>query len=149
MNVTLSDWEKNGWVARHKTSSREIQDLFRIADRDLADCKTRSISADWRLNIAYNAGLQMAKAALAACGYRASREAHHYRVVQSLALTVGLGEDLIRQFNQFRKKRNISDYETAGMVSDQEVTAMIELATALRKKIREWFSVQHPKLFSE
>lgn len=149
MSVTLRDWEKSGWITRHKTSSQEIQDLFRIADRDLADCMVPGISADWRLNIAYNAGLQLAKAALAACGYRASREAHHYRVVQSLALTVGLGEDLIGQFNQFRKKRNISDYETAGRVSDHEVEAMIELSTILRQKIRDWFSKQYPKLLSE
>jgi hypothetical protein len=110
------------------------------------DCGIQGVSADWRLNIAYNAGLQLAKAALAACGYRASREAHHYRAVQSLALTIGLGDDLIRQFNQFRKKRNISDYETAGMVSDQEVKAMTELAILLRRKILEWFSKQHPEL---
>jgi hypothetical protein len=45
------------------------------------------ISEDWKLNIAYNAALQAATAALAAAGYRAAREQHHYRTIQSLALT--------------------------------------------------------------
>jgi len=39
------------------------------------------------VNIAYNAALQAAAAALAAAGYRASREQHHYRVIQSLRQT--------------------------------------------------------------
>jgi hypothetical protein len=47
------------------------------------------LSPDWRLNIAYNAALQAATAALAAAGYRASREAHHCRAIQSLAFTIG------------------------------------------------------------
>jgi len=37
------------------------------------------------MNIVYNAALQAA--ALAAAGYRASREQHHYRVIQSLRQT--------------------------------------------------------------
>lgn len=47
------------------------------------------MSPDWKLNIAYNAALQAATAALAASGYRAAREQHHYRTIQSLAHTLG------------------------------------------------------------
>ena len=59
----------------------EIRELFAVADRDLADCEHPGLSADRRRNISYNAAQQLAKAALAAAGYRAAREAHHYRVV--------------------------------------------------------------------
>ncbi len=41
------------------------------------------------MSIAYNAALQTATAALAAAGYRATRDSHHYRVIQSLAFTIG------------------------------------------------------------
>jgi hypothetical protein len=85
--VTLSDWARNGWLLPHRTSPREIADLLAIVDRDLADSQASGLSADWRLNIAYNAALQAATAALAASGYRASRDQHHYRVIQSLELT--------------------------------------------------------------
>jgi len=40
--------------------------------------------------IAYNAALQAATAALAAAGYRATRDQHHDRVIQSLRETVGV-----------------------------------------------------------
>ncbi len=58
----------------HQTSPREIADLFGVADRDLRDCQVRGLSADWRLNIAYNAALQIATVALAAAGYRAAKD---------------------------------------------------------------------------
>ncbi|HEY2250183.1 MAG TPA: hypothetical protein VGH74_03940, partial [Planctomycetaceae bacterium] len=81
-----------------------------MADRDLHDCTAKGLSDDWRLAIAYNAALQCATAALAASGYRASREAHHFRIVQSLSLTLGIENELVSQLDAFRKKRNISDY---------------------------------------
>ncbi|HEY3125274.1 MAG TPA: hypothetical protein VGK70_14585 [Thermoanaerobaculia bacterium] len=70
--MTLSDWARNGWLLSHRTSPREIGDLLGIVDRDLADSQASGLSADWRLNIAYNAALQAATAALPASGYRAS-----------------------------------------------------------------------------
>jgi hypothetical protein len=65
----------------------QVADLLALVERDLADSQTSGLSADWRLNIAYNAALQAATAALAASGYRASRDQHHYRVIRSLELT--------------------------------------------------------------
>lgn len=87
--MSLKDWLRNGRLVEPKTSPAEIADLLEIANRDLADCRVQGLSADWRLNIGYNAAFQAVPAALAACGYRASRDAHHYRVIQSLALNIG------------------------------------------------------------
>jgi hypothetical protein len=55
-----------------------------------------------------NAALQSATAALAAAGYRASHEAHHHRVIQSLAFAIGAPRELIQRFDAFRKKRSMS-----------------------------------------
>ena len=98
------------------------------------------------MNIAYNAALQTAVAALAALGYRAGRENKHYRVIQSLAFSIGLASDLVLLFDQFRKKRNISDYERAGMVSDQEADEMYALAKNLYEQIQVWLKTEHPDL---
>jgi HEPN domain-containing protein len=143
--MSLKDWSRNGWLVEHKTSPAEIAELLEIAKRDLADCNVEGLSADWKLNIAYNAALQATTAALAACGYRASRDAHHYRVIQSLALTVGADPSLVRQFDAFRKKRNISGYDRAGMVSDQEATEMISLAERIREYVQMWLQSCHPE----
>ena len=144
--MSLKNWARNGWLTEHKTSSQEISDLLRVADRDLADCQAEGLSPDWHLNIAYNAALQLATAALAASGYRSSREAHHYRIIQSLELTIRIDKGLIQRLDQFRKKRNISDYERAGLVSEQEAGEMEILARDLRKKVGEWLKTNHPHL---
>jgi hypothetical protein len=93
--VTLNDWERNGWLQAHRTTPEEVADLLALVERDLADSRTSGLSADWRMNIAYNAALQAATAALAASGYRASRDQHHYRVIQSLELTIGADRKIV------------------------------------------------------
>ncbi len=147
--MSLQNWLNNGWLTEHRTSLQEIADLLAVAKRDISDCKTSGLSPDWQLNIAYNAALQTATAALAASGYRAAREAHHYRVIQSLAHTIKADVDLIALFDQFRKKRNISGYDRAGMISDQEAKEMFNLANRLRREVEEWLYKIHPDLMEK
>ena len=144
--MSLTDWLKRGWLVEHKPSRQEVADLFGVADRDLKDCQTPGLSPDWKLNIAHNAALQVATAALAACGFRAAREAHHYRVIQSLAHTIGAEAGLVDRLDAFRKKRNLADYERAGVVSEQEAREMLNLARELRGRVDAWISQEHSKL---
>ena len=118
--MSLKNWRDNGWLVDHKTSSQEMADLLAVAERDLKDSSAPSLSPDWQLAIAYNAVLQAATAALFASGYRASREAHHYRIIRSLAHTIQAEPNVINQLDKFRKKRNIGGYEAAGRISQQE-----------------------------
>jgi HEPN domain-containing protein len=142
--MTLEDWLNNGWLVAHKTSRQEIGDLLDVADRDLVDCQVEGLSADWKMNIAYNAALQSATAALAAAGYRPTRDSHHYRVIQSLAYTIGADTKVTAKFNEFRKKRNIGGYERAGLVSDREADEMLELAQQLRGWVERWIRENPP-----
>ena len=144
--MSLKNWLNNGWLTEHRTSTQEITSLLAVADRDLADCRTSGLSSDWQLNIAYNAALQTATAALAASGYRAAREVHHFRIIHSLGYTIKADADLITLLDRFRKKRNISGYEISGMVSDQEAKEMMDLATRLRQNVKEWLRKTHPDL---
>lgn len=66
--MTLEDWLRKGLLRTHRSSRQEIAELFAISDRDLANCRTPGLDAEWRLAIAYNAALQAATAALAAAG---------------------------------------------------------------------------------
>ena len=112
----------------------------------MADCQAAGLSADWRLNIAYNTALQAATIALTASGYRAGRDSHHYRIIQSLARTIDAPASMIAYFDQFRKKRNIGGYEQAGIVSDQEAKEMFLLAQKIRDEVAAWLLKTHPEL---
>ena len=71
-------------------TSVPLPNLMALVQRDLTDAAREEISTDWRFNIAYNAGLQLATVVLYASGYRAGRgESKHYRTIQALPLIMG------------------------------------------------------------
>jgi hypothetical protein len=144
--MSLQNWLQNSWLIQHTPTPEEITNLLAISDRDLAACQVKELPSDWRFAIAYNAALQAATAALAAAGYRASRDNHHYRVIQSLEFTTAPGRKLIDTFDSFRKKRNISSYDVAGSVSDKEAEEMFKLATRLRADVEQWIRATRPEL---
>jgi len=113
----------------------------------LANCECAGLTAVWRHNIAYNAALRAATAALAAAGYRPGRGvSHHVWVIQSLAHTVGLDPTTVRQFDAARKKRHAGAYDSTGVISDQEAEEMIALAERLRQDAEAWIRANHPAL---
>jgi uncharacterized protein (UPF0332 family) len=133
-------------VTSHITSSEEIASLLAVADRDLVDAQTQGLSMDWRFNIAHNALLQSANAALAASGYRAERSAQHYRVIQSLEYTIGLDPVIVDRINKLHKKRNVASYTSAGVISKKEAEEMLNLARDIRQKVEKWLRDVRPEL---
>jgi hypothetical protein len=102
--MSLQSWLQNSWLVPHTTSPEEIKNLLAISDRDLLTCQVKQLPADWRCTIAHNAALQAATAALAAAGYRAARDNHHYRVIQSLEFTCGTGQKIHRRPRWFSQE---------------------------------------------
>lgn len=142
----MQNWLESGYIRAHKASRREIADLLKAVDRDLADSQLRGLSADRRFAVAYSAALLVATLALAASGYRAQQEGHHYWSIRSLALTMKLDARIVDQLNAFRRKRNIADYERVGTVSEEETRKMVALAKELRDTVAVWLKENHPEL---
>lgn len=149
MRVTLTEWLAGSQAKPHKTSKNEIASLLAAADRDLADSQLTGLSLDRKFATAYGAALLAATAALAATGYRAPQEGHHYWTIQSLAFTIGTGAVTINRFDAFRRKRNIADYETVGLISAAEAGSMLTLAQSLRVEAIEWLKKNYPALVGE
>lgn len=149
MKVSLQDWLNEGRLKTHKTSQKEIEQLFAVFERDMADAQAENLSTDRRFTTTYNAAFMVARAALAASGYRTSGKGNHYWTIQSLAFTLKPDAETIRKFNKFRQKRNTSDYEMIGVVSEQEVSEMVALAQELRDMVTEWLKKNHPELIGK
>ena len=146
MRMTLTELVNEGKFKPHKTSKDEINRLLTLFDRDMADAHIAGLSTDRRFATAYNAALMGSIVALAASGYRAPNEGHHYWTIQSLAFTLQIDANTIDTFNQFRLKRNKSDYERSGLVSKAELSEMIELAIRLRATLETWLRKKYPEL---
>lgn len=52
--MSLVQWKANGWLKDHATNSVELGNLLSIADRDIADARSKDLSNDWKFGIAYN-----------------------------------------------------------------------------------------------
>lgn len=143
---TLARWRENGWIEAVEPTRSEVEDLLGIASRDLQQSQIEGLNSDWRLAIAYNAALQLAAAALLAAGYRASRDQHHYRLIQSLAITIELDREEVSLLDVFRKKRNLSSYERSGTTTDTEARELSEFTESLRDRVESWIRETRPRL---
>ncbi len=145
--MSLEKWVEYGWLRRDPTSPGEIKDLLGIVERSLADSKVKAVSTDLRFIAAFNAALCVATTALRASGHRTVTQAgHHVKTIESLELTMKTSPKIIQRFKTFNNKRNKSVYDVAGAVSDQELEALIKLATEVKDSTITWLQKVHPEL---
>ncbi len=145
--MTLEDWENNRWLIRQQTSAKEIENLLRIVQRDLKDAVVCEISAETRLQTAFNAALTCATIALRASGYKLPvAEGHHKKTIDSLKFTLGVDSSLIKILNDFRKKRSEITYDLADSTSESEVDYLLKLVNGLFDQLMNWLKANHPQL---
>jgi hypothetical protein len=63
-----------------------------------------------------------------------------------LEFTVKANPKLIQKLKIFNNKRNKSSYDVAGGVSDQDLEAMVKLATELKDETAAWLRKAHAEL---
>ena len=145
--MSLHDWLNNGWLRPHQTSSKEISTLLKIIDRDLIDCKNEHISENWRFKIAYSSARKCCIIPLYCLGYKISRGgSEHYRVIQSLVLTMGPEMEKIKDYlDNSRSKRNVDEYKGMGIFSEKEVNELIEITKDLFIRVKIWLKENFPQ----
>lgn len=145
--MNLQEWLNNRWLRPQASSIQEIRELLSIVDRDLEDAARPGLSSDWRFGIAYNAAFKLCTIALCASGYRAEREAHHYRTIAALPLVLGeQGRAHSDYLDRCRRKRNVVQYDRAGAASESEADELMAFTRELRAEVLAWLRANHPNL---
>lgn len=144
--MSLKIWADNGWLQAHETTPAEIAELMAVATRGLRDAQIEELSPDARVGLAYQAALAAGAAALAAAGYRATRERHHERVIDSLLHTLRVEPTLVRDLHRWRRARNTMTYERLGTVTPAGAGEFVKLAGNLENRISNWLASEHPEL---
>jgi hypothetical protein len=67
-------------------------------------------------------------------------------LIESLECTLGLTPGQIKELQDYRKKRNLSVYERAGIVTSTEAQAALAAARGLRDRLSAWLASEHPGL---
>ena len=143
--MNLKQWADNGWLRSHQTSQQEIADLLAVVERDLADAEG-DISADWRFGIAYNAALKLCTILLYVSGYRPEKTLQHYRTLSVLPLILGVErKDDADYLETCRTKRNMAEYQMAGVATEQDAAELARFARQLRQDVLAWLKRNHPE----
>jgi uncharacterized protein (UPF0332 family) len=149
MKMTLQNWESNGWLKSHKTSRREISDLLKVVDREISDAGQMVISVEAQFTHAYQAALLLCTALLYASGFRASREAHHYRTISAMPLILGDERKGDADYlNACRNKRNDADYRLTGAITEGDANELLQFVVAFRRDAVSWLKANYPELIA-
>lgn len=134
-------------VEAHKTSKQELDGLRSAVDRNLRDAALPGLSADNSFGMAYEAGLLLAKMALACAGYRVRGLGAHQTAFAGLKLAVGRSMATTASYlERCRRKRNELSYDSAGVVTDTEAAEIQAEVRSMQKSVEEWIAKNHATL---
>lgn len=64
-------------------------------------------------------------------------------------MKIALGEEfaeLADYFDRCRRKRNITDYDRAGRITEKEANDLLREAIGFLKYVKKWIKTNHPNL---
>lgn len=145
--MTLQNLLKIGRLKEHEPDAAEVQRLLAAVRRNLHDAAVPGISDETRFDVAYKAVMQCALVALLAAGYRPSTHepGHHQTMIQSLPLTLGLGNDVWVVLDALRRQRNANDY-TGQPMTEAAVAECLAQARSLYEVLLTHLRANHPAL---
>lgn len=134
----------------HLTNKQEIHNLFKLVDRDIKDAEIKQLSTDRRFATAYNAALQLATIVAHAAGYRVKGgTGHHWTTILSFPNFMGKAQKMRADyFNACRAKRNVTDYDRAGEISDFELKELLKEVVDFKHDVINWLRTNYPDLLS-
>ena len=134
--MSLEKWAENGWLKTAEPDSNDIESLLSVAERNINDSRVKGLSDDSAFMLAYQAILSCASALLLSKGFRPASKGQHYYSIESLRETLR-NDEQVDVLQQIRNKRNIIQYEQAGIISPSEALRIQELADEIFTRTKE------------
>lgn len=137
--MTLENFLNEKRLKKHMASHEEIINLFKVVDRDIKDANIKELSADRRFITSYNAALQLATILLRAFGYRtnANKGGHHWVTFSMLGVILD-DDSYADYFEACRVKRNVSDYDSSGAISEKEAEELLQEVLSFKSVVENW-----------
>jgi uncharacterized protein (UPF0332 family) len=145
--MSLRELLEQNSIQRHRTSKEEIGNLIGLIRRDMQDAKVKGVSSDRRFTTAYNAVLQAATILLYCKGYKPKGAGHHFTVFKAMKEILRKDYyELADYFDSCRTKRNITDYNHIGGISESEAEELIKEADRFLEIVLNWLKRNYPHL---
>jgi hypothetical protein len=141
--------EKEGYVEAMAPDKGELDGLRSIVKekiRDAATAAAADLSADTRFTLAYDAARNLARIIVRAAGYRPRENGGHSSTFIALKAADRAFAETADYFEQCRRKRNTSEYDFAGGVTDTEAEDLLKAVKQFAKDAEAWVAAHHPEL---
>jgi len=130
--------ELEGKLERIPLNRSTVVRLLEKMDHDLDAAEfNREKAPDWVVKMAHQAVLGGCTALMAAHGYRPRVNGHHYVTVRFAQLALPQHKALLDRAEMLRRRRHQVTYDTAYVVSEEEVKGTLELGHQLALILRE------------
>lgn len=142
-------WTKllaNNTVTALPPTKTELDKLRALAARSMNDVAARGLSTDMQFILAYDAARTLSLMIVRAAGYRPKTVGGHYNTFLALEAADPAFAALSAYFDGCRIKRNVSEYEFAGAVSDTDAEGLLEAVRKFAKEAEAWIKVHRPTL---
>lgn len=130
-----------------ESSPEEISELLRRYETAIQDARVPAQSVDGRYVDAYTAGFLLAKAVVRAAGYRVKGGENHLDTLRAVPWVMGsTAQASVDAIAAARRRRNATMYDAAGLVDEDDVTALIARVEVFESQVRGWLADAHPEL---
>lgn len=138
---------KNNRVVAEPPSKSELDDLRSIVTRSLQDARTTGLSDDGRFVLAYDAARTLSLMIVRASGYRPKHNGgYHANTFLALEVAEPAFSSQSAYFDGCRSKRNVSEYDFAGNISQTDADGLIEAAEEFEAEVEAWIKTHNPAL---
>jgi hypothetical protein len=137
--VDFDDYLKRGLLKKCEPDFRQISQQLCRAIRDMRTFKlVIKEDPEWAATIAYQSMLRVGRAILFSYGYLPADGQQHKTVVEITSGILGKKYEVItRQFDRFRKKRNVFFYESRETGNTSEAMQAADIAMKLVNAAKE------------
>jgi len=137
--VDFGEYQKRGLLKKCEPDFRQISLQISRAIRDMSTFKiVIDDDPEWAATIAYQSMLRVGRAILFSYGYLPADGQQHKTVVEVTSKILGSKYELLtRQFDRFRKKRNVFFYESRETGNKSEAMQAADVAIKLIAAAKE------------
>jgi hypothetical protein len=137
--MSIDNLIKIGVLEEEASSEQEINDLFKIVERDLNDSASSDLSHDWQFGIAYNAALKLANILVRKSGYRVKGQGHHMHTIAMITKILGNERKNDADYlDTCRRKRNLVEYDCVGGATQEDVEELREFVIEFKNIVINW-----------
>ena len=141
MKMNLSDLLKQDLVEKFESDKEQIGNEIGSANKNITSAKNmlRIEEWGWAHTAAYTAMFHAGRALMFSKGYRPKGRDHHVAVVSFIQAVFSskFPADVLKSFDNGRKRRNEFTYDNADLVSPTQATNLVGNAESFVNKTKE------------